>query len=325
MMFAMCGCHSCLDKTNKESLSAIQSSIFTVCLDGAMPADEIYDRSAGVQVLYGGGSQWNSGNRWFDKCLQLIIGEDGTCGANLTHYTADGTTMMSLLGHTLAGMKKPQLTQSPMEPLPVPKKLHFNITPDIKKDLEEAKLHMDKLARDTDLVVRIFDHFGKNVLKAHKMSPDAFIQMALQLAYYRMHQRFTVLEEPVSLRMFRLGRICNVNTNSPAAVTFVKAFDDPQKENSEKVDLLEKALKAHTRDIVMVTSKNGIQSIIGPYKRGAMNMSYSIMDDHIKLCWVTVDTSNNCTEVKAGSMIQALEDALLDMRTLIQQTSRPEL
>ncbi|MEQ2157596.1 hypothetical protein GOODEAATRI_003349 [Goodea atripinnis] len=61
------------DKTNKESVSAIQRSIFTLCLDGATPeaAGELYRSCAAVQMLHGGGSQSYSGNRWFDKTLQV--------------------------------------------------------------------------------------------------------------------------------------------------------------------------------------------------------------------------------------------------------------
>lgn len=61
------------DKTNKESVSAIQRSICTVCLDGAMPpVSDKYSTCAVLQVLHGGGSEWNSANRWFDSTVQVI-------------------------------------------------------------------------------------------------------------------------------------------------------------------------------------------------------------------------------------------------------------
>ncbi len=63
------------DKTNKESVRAIQKSIFTVCLDAPVPrvSDEMYFNKVAAQMLHGGGSRWNSGNRWFDKTLQVHI------------------------------------------------------------------------------------------------------------------------------------------------------------------------------------------------------------------------------------------------------------
>lgn len=358
------------DKTNKESVSAIQRSIFTVCLDGAMPrvSEDTYRSCAAVQMLHGGGSQWNSGNRWFDKTLQFIIGEDGTCGANYEHAPAEGPPIVALIDHVVEYTRKPEMVRSPMVPLPMPKKLHFNITPEIKKDIEEAKQSMNILAQDLDVRVMVFSHFGKNVPKTHKMSPDAFIQMALQLAYYRMYQRCCATYESASLRMFRLGRTDTIRSASSASAAFVKAFDDSSKQNTEKVDLMEKAVKAHRSYTNMavsgqaidrhllglkmqaveeklsipdlftdsaytkalhyqlstsqVPSKTDCVMCFGPVVPNGYGVCYNPMNDHINFA---VSSFNTCKETNTAHLAQAVEGALMDMRTLLEQTPRAKL
>uniref|UniRef100_A0A3B4Z959 Carnitine O-acetyltransferase-like n=1 Tax=Stegastes partitus TaxID=144197 RepID=A0A3B4Z959_9TELE len=317
------------DKTNEESLSSIERSICTVCLDGPMPIAS--DESGVLRVLHGGGSEWNSANRWFDKTLQLIVGEDGTLGCNLSHAAADAIVFMKM--------------QSVVEPLPMPQKLHFNITPDINKDIGKAKQNLD-------VSVMVFNHFGKNVLKAHKMSPDAFIQMAIQLAYYRMYQRCCASYEAASLRTFRDGRVATISTTTSASAAFIKAFDDPKKQvgKEAKFKLSGQDVEGHLKVLALqaveekismpdiftdvsyhkfldyrlstsqVPSRAGCLPYAGPATPNLYDMCYYHTSD--KIIFV-VTACHSCKENNVAQLVQVLEDAMLDMRALLEETREP--
>lgn len=44
-----------------------------------------------------------------------------------------------------------------------------------------------RVADDVDVVAYTFKRYGKNFPKSLKISPDSWIQMAFQLAFYRIH------------------------------------------------------------------------------------------------------------------------------------------
>ena len=64
-------------------------------------------------------------------------------------------------------------------------RLAFNLTSELSGILEQAKRNIDMLAQDVDLNLFRFDRFGKEDIKALKMSPDSFIQIAIQMAFIR--------------------------------------------------------------------------------------------------------------------------------------------
>ena len=54
---------------------------------------------------------------------------------------------------------------------------------------------INDLSRDVDMHISIFDDFGKGLMKKCRVSPDAFIQLALQLAYFRDSGKFQLAYE----------------------------------------------------------------------------------------------------------------------------------
>ncbi|XP_010019209.1 PREDICTED: carnitine O-acetyltransferase [Nestor notabilis] len=274
------------DKTNKESVRAIEKSICTICLDAPMPrvSEDIYKSSVAAQMLHGGGSRFNSGNRWFDKTIQFIIAEDGSCGVVYEHAPAEGPPVVALLDHIVEYTKKPELVKSPTTPLPMPKKLRFNITPEIKNDIEKAKQDLNILVEDLDIKVMVFHQFGKDFPKSEKISPDAFIQLALQLAYYRMYGCACATYESASLRMFRLGRTDTIRSASVASLKFVQCMDSPDKPDQEKANLLRRAVQAHREYTDMAIRGNAID-------RHLLGLKLQAIEDLVSIPELFMDTA----------------------------------
>ncbi|XP_077456951.1 carnitine O-acetyltransferase [Stigmatopora argus] len=354
------------DKTNKESVRAIQKSIFTVCLDAPMPrvSDELYMSRVAAQMLHGGGARWNSGNRWFDKTLQFIVGEDGTCGLVYEHAPSEGPPIVFLIDYVVKYMQKTEIVRSPMVPLSMPQKLRFNITPEVKRDIEKAKQNMNIMVHDLDVNVLMFSHYGKELPMQHKLSPDAFIQMALQLAYFRMYSICCATYESASLRMFKYGRTDVIRVTSKESLDFVQAMQDPNKQSSERLALLHKAAKTHRENTYnaihgqaidrhllglrlqsiedltsmpgifmdtsfavahhynlltsQVGSKTDCVMCFGPMVPDGYGVCYNPMDEHIN---IAITAFNSCEETNAAKYAQTVNDALLDMRALLEDTA----
>ncbi|XP_055964870.1 carnitine O-acetyltransferase isoform X1 [Sorex fumeus] len=358
------------DKVNRDSVRCIQQSIFTVCLDAPMPrvSDAAYRSHVAGQMLHGGGGQLNSGNRWFDKTLQFIVAEDGSCGLVYEHAAAEGPPIISLVDHVMEFTKKPDQGPSAMVPLPMPKKLRFNITPEIKNEIEKAKQNLSIMIQDLDITMLVFPHFGKDFPKSQNLSPDSFIQMALQLAYYRIYGHACATYESASLRMFHLGRTDTIRSASMDSLAFVQAMDDTSVTEPQKVELLRKAVQAHraytdrairgeafdrhllglklqaVEDLVslpdlfmdtsyaiamhfnlstsQVPSKTDCVMFFGPVVPDGYGVCYNPRETHVNF---SVSAYNSCAETSASRLAQQLEQALLDMRALLQDHPRAKL
>ncbi|XP_036808419.1 carnitine O-acetyltransferase-like [Oncorhynchus mykiss] len=111
--------------------------------------------------------------------------------------------------------------------LQMPKKLYFNIGCEIKRDIEHAKQNLDILINDLDIHCFNFQRFGKELPKRHNLSPNSFIQVALQLGYYKVHNEVCASCDIASQRMFRGGRTDDIRSPTNQMLKFVLAFDDP--------------------------------------------------------------------------------------------------
>ncbi|RXM30706.1 Carnitine O-palmitoyltransferase 1, liver isoform [Acipenser ruthenus] len=220
---------------NKVSLDAIEKAAIFMTLD---EEEQGYDKeklrsidSYAKSLLHG-----KCYNRWFDKSFNLIAYKNGKLGINAEHSWADAPIVGHMwefvlstdhfqLGYTEEGHCKGDMNKM----LSPPSKLKWDI-PQECQDITESSYKMAKvIADDVDFHGCLFDDFGKGLIKKCRTSPDAFIQIALQLAHFRDKGEFCLTYEASMTRLFREGRTETVRSCTIESTAFVHAMENPDK------------------------------------------------------------------------------------------------
>ncbi|XP_026181716.1 carnitine O-palmitoyltransferase 1, liver isoform [Mastacembelus armatus] len=222
---------------NKRSLDVIEKAAFFVTLDdeeqGMRGEDPVKNLDCYAKSLLHGKCY----DRWFDKSFSIVIYKNGKNGLNAEHSWADAPTVAHLweytlatdafqLGYTEDGHCKGQVDRS----LPHPQRLVWDIPSEVQAQVQRSLAVAQALADDVDCHVFPFRDFGKGRIKKLRISPDAFIQISLQLAYYRDRGGFCLTYEASMTRLFREGRTETVRSCSNESCDFVKALEGGEAE-----------------------------------------------------------------------------------------------
>ena len=208
---------------NAEAIDTIETALFCLALEDFTPADT---QEACDKLLHG-----DSGNRWFDKALTLIVFEDGTAGINVEHCELDGTT---ILGFTDALLTAERLQREPASGIPEFSPVEFTLTDALREDAREAAASFKAYADATEAKILSYSDFGANRAKELGMSPDGFAQMAYQLAHKRAKGLTGATYESIATRQYRNGRTEAMRVVTPEVLAFVAAMEDEAVSTEDK-------------------------------------------------------------------------------------------
>lgn len=259
---------------NADCLSIVDTALFVVCLDYTEPVDA----AALCQNMLCGTSEIEKGvqigtctNRWYDK-LQIIVCKNGSAGINFEHTGVDGHTVLRFASDiytdtilrfartinggapTLWASTSPDPSKRDPESFgdvnTTPHKLEWDMIPELSIAVRFAETRLADLIEQNEFQCLDFGAYGKNFITSMGFSPDAFVQMAFQAAYYGLYGRVECTYEPAMTKMYLHGRTEAIRSVSEESVNFVQTFwaDNPA---DQKVEALRKACQRHstnTRD-----------------------------------------------------------------------------
>jgi carnitine O-acetyltransferase len=252
--------------SNAKALEAIESASFVVCLDDAAP---ITLEERAHQYWHGDGS-----NRWFDKPLQFIVNDNGTAGFMGEHSMMDGTPTHRLndyVNEVIFNNKLDFSDPSVRSNLPEPTPIKFHVNKEVQAEIERASKDFTEVISAHELRVQAYQAYGKGLIKKFKCSPDAYVQMIIQLAYFKMYGKNRPTYESAATRRFQQGRTETCRSVSDESVAFCKAMADPSIDSETTIDLFHKAIKAHVEYISAASDGKGVdrhlfglKKLVGP-------------------------------------------------------------
>ncbi|KAI1084412.1 choline/Carnitine O-acyltransferase [Whalleya microplaca] len=253
---------------NADCLGIVDSALFVLCLDYTQPSTAAalcQNMLCGTNEVVKGVQMGTCINRWYDK-LQIIVCKNGSAGINFEHTGVDGHTVLRFasdiytdtilrFARTING-QAPSLWKTtspdPSKRSPesfgdvntTPHKLEWDMLPELNIAVRFAETRLADLISQNEFECLDFGGYGKNFITSMGFSPDAFVQMAFQAAYYGLYGRIECTYEPAMTKTFLHGRTEAIRTVSEESIDFVQTFwaDHPA---DAKVEALKKACQQH--------------------------------------------------------------------------------
>lgn len=207
--------------SNVDALHLVESSIFAVSLEDGIDTTNSECAKSG---LVGDGR-----SSWFDKSFQLRIKEDGNPSINVEHSWADAPVPLGMfLDHALpyaedeATKENDSMSKGAVLPF---QRVQFSLDEKSLDWIREAERIIDIEIADSDVFVHQCYGLGRQVWKEAKISPDAAVHMAMQLAWRR--RTGSTLPPPtyatIGMVQFFKGRTETCRVVSTASEKFVNA------------------------------------------------------------------------------------------------------
>ncbi|KAF2478891.1 carnitine acetyl transferas-like protein [Neohortaea acidophila] len=255
---------------NSDCLNIVDSALFILCLDYTEPktsSDLCMNMLCGTSVVEKGVQVGTCTNRWYDK-LQIIVCKNGSAGINFEHTGVDGHTVLRFasdvytdtilrFAKSINGQAPSLWTSTSPDPSKrdpdsfgdvstTPHKLEWDMIPEMATALRFAETRLADLIQQNEFATLEFMSYGKNFMTSNGFSPDAFVQMAYQAAYYGMYGRLESQYEPAMTKIYFHGRTEAIRQVTRESTEFVRTFW-ADKEPQAKIDALRKACEKHTK------------------------------------------------------------------------------
>lgn len=254
-----------IDPVNKTILETIQSALFVVGLDDAKP----YATPDNYTQLTDLALTGDPTNRWGDKSYNLVCYSNGIFSSNCDHAPYDAMVLVSngyYVDQKLKACGGVWKGSEVVREMPVPEELIFTVDERVRRDIALAKEQYSKSCQDLQVVSYAFTSFGKTAIKKRKLHPDTFVQLALQLAYYRQHGQPGCCYETATTRRFFHGRTETMRPCTVEAQHWCRTMMNPAATTEEKRHTLHAAVNKHNKLMAEAQDGKGIdRHLLGLY------------------------------------------------------------
>ncbi|XP_065674271.1 carnitine O-palmitoyltransferase 2, mitochondrial isoform X2 [Hydra vulgaris] len=226
---------------NSQLLHSLDSALFGLFLDDKECLNE---QDASKIFLYGEGH-----SRWFDKSFHMALSKNAKMAINFEHSWGDGVSVVRFLNEatkaSAADLFNPtENTDSSLTFY----KLDFEIDDVIKNAISKAQETFNERTSKLKVTAGKVENFGKNFLKTKNLSPDAMMQLAFQIAYFRQNGKHAATYESCSTAAFKHGRTETVRPCTVATVACAEAFNSSHSASvSEMCHLLKESSDMHNK------------------------------------------------------------------------------